>query len=72
MFGGGKPWRITGGSPNFTIQILTMSYYSRNINKANKQKFAKVFTRQKEICQTLPLPNICATYKVPYIAYYPW
>ena len=63
MFGGKKPWRITGGSPNVTIEILTMSYYSRNINKEGKQA---------EICQTLPLPSICATYKVPYIAYYPW
>ena len=33
-------WRITGGSPNFTIHILTMSLMY--IMKANKQEFAKV------------------------------
>ena len=73
MFGGGKPWQITGGSPNFTIQILTMSCYSRNINKESKQtEICQSFNRRKEICQTLPPPSICATYKVPYIACYPW
>ena len=58
MFGEGKYWqiwRITGGSPNVTIQILTMS---RDINKADKQakfylpkvsdeKFVKDFLHQK-------------------------
>ena len=43
LFGDGKPWWIwwiIGGSPNFTIQILTRSC---NINKeANKQEFAQV------------------------------
>ena len=34
MFGGGKPWQITGGSQNFTIQILTMSH---DIYKESKQ-----------------------------------
>ena len=42
MFGRGKPWQIwwiTCGSPNFIIEILTMSL---DINKkANKQEFTK-------------------------------
>ena len=47
IFGGGKPWqiwRINDGSPNITIQILTLS---RDINKESKQtEICQSFTRQ--------------------------
>ena len=59
-FGGGKPWwiwRITGGSPNFTIQILIMSHDINNESrktgirqfyspKVSDGKFPKVFLHQ--------------------------
>ena len=57
IFGEGKPWQITGDSPNFTIQILTMSH---DINKKQtnwnspkfylpkvSNEFTKVFLREK-------------------------
>ena len=45
IFGGGKPWRISGGSSNFTAQILTTSH---DINKESKQMVIhQSFTHQK-------------------------
>ena len=57
-FGGGKPWQITGGLLNFTIQILTMSrdIYNESkqegirqslLTKRSDEKFANVFLCQK-------------------------
>ena len=51
IFGKGKPWRIwriTGGLPNFTIQILTMY---RDINKESK----KTGISQSFLCQKFVL-----------------
>ena len=45
IFGRGKPWQMTGGLPNFTIQILAMFCA---INKESKQTgIHQSFTRQK-------------------------
>ena len=47
------PWQTTSGSPNFTIQILTVS---RGINKESKQIGD---------CQSFPPPKIHAMwYKI--------
>ena len=55
MFGRGKHWQIwqiNGGSPNFAIQISTMS---RNINKESKQAgIRKSFTHQKFLMSNSP------------------
>ena len=54
-FGRGKPWwiyQITGGLPNFTVQILTMSH---DINKESKQiGICQSFIRQKFLMENLP------------------
>ena len=52
MLGWGKPWWITGGLPNFTIQILTMS---RDIYEESKQ----AGIRQSFLCQKFALYSIC-------------
>ena len=45
-------WRITGGSPNFTIPILTMS---RDINKESKHaEIRQNFNHQKLLMRNLP------------------
>ena len=68
MFGKGNLWQIwwiTGGLPNFAIQILTMSC---DLSKESKQTgFCTSFARQKfliKIHQSFPPPNEHSHYSV--------